>query len=70
MWVFPGVMTYENVPIVHEINPPNQTLALQRMAGCAAPWKSTARHFSQAEKGGVGILNAKALYFEYPVSPF
>lgn len=24
-WVPPGVMTCENVPIVYEINPPNQT---------------------------------------------
>lgn len=28
MWVPPGVMTYENVPIVCESIPPNQTPAL------------------------------------------
>lgn len=76
MWGPPGVMAHENVPFVHEIGPPNQntspakTPALRRMAGLCGPWKPTTRHFFQTEKGGAGILNVKALYLEYPVSPF
>lgn len=71
MWGPPGVMTHENVPIVHGIYPPNQNAGPPEdgwpMPG---PKSQLSRHFFQPEKGRAGILNVKALCFEYPVSPF
>lgn len=72
-WVLPAVMTYEDVPIVYEINPPNQTPALQKDGLPMPDPESQQPGISlRQEKGGASIqmsrlssLNTECPHFKF-----